>query len=325
MKRNEQPAEGRRTGAALLSAVLAAGLLWTPQAAAASEREPAVEVNGTSLQLEASPYISHGHVMVPLREVGQALGGNVSWDQESRTATIRRDRHTAVMTAGNAEALKDGLAVTLASPPEIRQGRIYIPLRFSAESVGGTVTWHPSSGTASITMPLPSVEARAIIEETAEQTLAALKEKDWHSLAKLAHPDSGIRFSPYGYVDTANDRVVQGGELANLAEDSRTYVWGAFDGSGEPISLTFADYYERFVYSADFAQAPETGYNQFIGTGNTLNNARQVYPDAIIVEYHFDGFDPQYAGIDWQSLRLVFGKAGSEWKLEGIIHDEWTI
>ncbi|WP_268240815.1 hypothetical protein [Paenibacillus albidus] len=43
------------------------------------------------------------------------------------------------------------------------------------------------------------------------------------------------------------------------------------------------------------------------------------------MEYHYDELDPQFAGMDWQSLRLVFGKEGSQWVLMGIIHDQWTI
>jgi len=43
------------------------------------------------------------------------------------------------------------------------------------------------------------------------------------------------------------------------------------------------------------------------------------------VEYHFPGIDPQYGGLDWRSLRLVFQQSGGEWYLVGIIHDQWTI
>jgi hypothetical protein len=44
----------------------------------------------------------------------------------------------------------------------------------------------------------------------------------------------------------------------------------------------------------------------------------------MIVEYYFPGFDPQYGGMDWRSLRLVFSDHGGTWYLAGIIHDEWT-
>lgn len=103
------------------------------------------------------------------------------------------------------------------------------------------------------------------------------------------------------------------------------YHWGAFDGSGEPIEMIFADYYKRFVYDHDYAQAEKTAVNQRLGQGNTLDNSREVYPGATIVEYHFSGFDPQYEGMDWRSLRIVLEEYDGQWYVVGIIHDEWTI
>ena len=62
-----------------------------------------------------------------------------------------------------------------------------------------------------------------------------------------------------------------------------------------------------------------------MGQGNTLINSSEIYKDAIIIEYHFSGFDPQYEGMDWRSLRLAFEKVNDIWYLVGIIHDQWTI
>lgn len=100
---------------------------------------------------------------------------------------------------------------------------------------------------------------------------------------------------------------------------------GAFDGSGEPITLTFSDYFDRFVYNQDFIAAPQIGYNESVGQGNMIDNWREFYPDGLMVEYHFPGFDPQYGGLDWQSLRLVFQREGEIWHLVGLIHAQWTI
>lgn len=32
----------------------------------------------------------------------------------------------------------------------------------------------------------------------------------------------------------------------------------------------------------------------------------QVYPNGYFIEFHFSGFNPQFEGIDWESLKLVF-------------------
>ena len=166
---------------------------------------------------------------------------------------------------------------------------------------------------------------KSIIEHRALDVLTAIKNYDLQKLGDAIHPDKGVRFSPYGFVDVAKDLVFTAEEVKNLAADSKTYLWGYYDGSGEPITLNFSDYYKRFIYDADFVNAEQVGYNKTLGHGNTVNNSFEVYKNSIIVEYHFSGIDPKYEGMDWRSLRLAFEKKDNIWYLVGVIHDEWTI
>jgi len=152
----------------------------------------------------------------------------------------------------------------------------------------------------------------------------ALKNKDMESLASYIHPEKGVRFSPYGYVNTKSDLVFTAKQIRGLLNNNTTYRWGAYDGTGEPIELTFADYYKKFVYDVDFANPHMIGNNVVVGKGNSLNNISQAYPSSVFIEFHFTGFDPQYEGMDWRSLRLVFGKSNNTWYLTGIVHDQWT-
>lgn len=167
--------------------------------------------------------------------------------------------------------------------------------------------------------------AREVIEKRSDETILAIKNMDFEKLSKIVHPDKGIRFSPYAYVDIKNDVVLSAEQIRSIATNNPVYIWGAYDGIGDPIELSFIDYYNRFIYDRDFANAEEKGFNKIIGTGNTINNAFEVYPGAIIVEYHFPYFDARYEGMDWKSLRLVFEKKDNTWFIVGIIHDEWTI
>jgi hypothetical protein len=158
----------------------------------------------------------------------------------------------------------------------------------------------------------------------AESALQALKDRDMAALAALAHPENGVRFSPYSFV-LPEHQSFSAESLATLLGDPTTYTWGAFDGSGEPIQMTFKDYFERFVYSKDFASAGQVGLDQRLGRGNTLDNSHEFYPEAVVVEYFIPGENPEFGGMDWQSLRLVFQQVDSSWYLAGVIHDEWTI
>jgi len=170
----------------------------------------------------------------------------------------------------------------------------------------------------------PTPEQIGLIS-TALEVVQAIKDEDMVELSTFIHPTDGVRFSPYGYVDVLTSQTFTGAQLSGLMSDSQVYSWGSYDGSGDPIDLTFADYFEEFVYDEDYVEPHIIGNNVLIGKGNTLNNLADVYPNGEFVEFHFTGFDPQYEGIDWSSLRLVFEEDNGTWYLVGIVHDQWTI
>ncbi|NMA84729.1 MAG: hypothetical protein GX962_12815 [Epulopiscium sp.] len=158
-----------------------------------------------------------------------------------------------------------------------------------------------------------------------QEVIEALKNKDIGAIQKMIHPTKGVRFSPYSYIDVENDLVFSAEEFGTLFTSATPLTFGAYDGSGEPITVSFKEYYDRFVYDVDFADAEMIGRNVSIGKGNTVNNIEEAYPEAAFVEYYFSGFNPEYAGIDWRSLRLVFEEEQGKYYLVGVIHDEWTI
>lgn len=173
--------------------------------------------------------------------------------------------------------------------------------------------------------PLKPAQAQSQIEARAREAVTALKHQDMAALKGMAHPDRGIRFSPYCYVDTKKDLVFQADQLDRLPADKTVRTWGSYDGSGEPMELTFADFYTKLLYNHDYAKPEKIGYNVFYGKGNTANNIREVYPDSITVEYYFSGFDAKLEGIDWSSLILVFEKKDGTWYVSGIVRNRWTV
>lgn len=152
-----------------------------------------------------------------------------------------------------------------------------------------------------------------------------IKDKDMNSLSKYVHPTKGLRFTPYPYVDVEKDLVFTAEQVSNLITDTKQYVWGNYDGSGEPIQLSFEEYYSKFIYDVDFANPDMIGNNVVIGKGNAIDNVKEAYPNGYFVEFYFKGFEPEYDGIDWRSLKLVFEEENGKLYLVGIIHGQWTI
>lgn len=160
---------------------------------------------------------------------------------------------------------------------------------------------------------------------TAEIIVVLLQAEDFVGLADFVHPTLGLRFTPYPYIDVMNDLVMTPTQVADFGTDTTVYTWGNYDGSGDVIQLTPIDYYASFIYNEDYANPEAIMWNGPIGTGNMINNMSTAYTTADYVEFHFSGFDPQYAGMDWSSLTLVFEQSGSDWYLVGVVHGQWTI
>lgn len=152
-----------------------------------------------------------------------------------------------------------------------------------------------------------------------------LQQQSWSTLATYVHPDRGVTFTPYSTVDPDSDLNFTADQIRNLAQDPNVYVWGFEDGRGEPIQMTFPQYFERYVYDRDYIQVPELGVDRVMTGGNALENLAEVYDGCRFVDFSFPTFDPVNDGLDWSSLKLVFQPEGERWYLVGIVHGEWTI
>ena len=83
------------------------------------------------------------------------------------------------------------------------------------------------------------------------EIINSIKDKDFNKLSTFVHPSKGLRFSPYDYIDTETSKVFTVEEVKGLGDDEQVYLWGHYDGTGDPIELNFNEYYERFIYDAD--------------------------------------------------------------------------
>ncbi|MGO4111000.1 hypothetical protein [Paenibacillus sp. YAF4_2] len=185
-------------------------------------------------------------------------------------------------------------------------------------------TTSPSVEPSSSPAPSPSAPHAATAEEAAKAIMTALQQQDLTTLTSYIHPEKGLLFSPYAHIETDIAITFHSGELPTL-EDPKAYEWGSFDGSGEPISLSFSDYYKKFIYDQNFAEADAIGHNEVLGQGNTLVNIQDVFQGSTFFDYHFNGFDPEYRGMDWESLILVLEQQDGTWYISAIVHSQWTI
>jgi len=170
-----------------------------------------------------------------------------------------------------------------------------------------------------------SGNSNTLVSEAFE-VMELIKNQDAAGLNLKVSPTRGLGFSPYQYVDT-NEHIVfdQNNQIPNMFTDTTAYDWGEYDGSGEDISGEFASYYNEFVYDEEYINPHILGINTIVSSGNMINNIEDIYPNDEYVEFYFEGFDPQYAGMDWSSLTLVFEEVNGTYYLIEIVHGNWTI
>lgn len=167
---------------------------------------------------------------------------------------------------------------------------------------------------------------REVARTAAVEVVAALKRRDMAAVARYVHPTQGVRFSPYAFVDPVNDQVWKAADLPGWFADTEVRTWGTEDGTGFPIERNATAYFERFVFPKDFTIGAKVSVDDDQARGNAINNAAQVYPDGVRVEFYLPPTQtPEGPMPDWRALRLVFVGVGGEPKLVAVIHDQWTI
>lgn len=106
------------------------------------------EINGGWHRLDAAPYIKNDRTMVPLRFISEAFGATVSAQgSESGLQGIVEFRNVVVyLLEGDQGAhfvneYGSDLVVHMDVAPEIRNDRMFVPLRFIASNFGCDVQW----------------------------------------------------------------------------------------------------------------------------------------------------------------------------------------
>ncbi|MCH5599626.1 hypothetical protein [Niabella ginsengisoli] len=165
----------------------------------------------------------------------------------------------------------------------------------------------------------------SVLTGLTKEVLTIFKEKNYTKLDSLIHPEEGVRFSPYATV-LPDDKKFSRDAFIKLvtANKNKRVNWGSYDGSGDAITLTPAEYFKKFVYDANFVNPEKYDINNIIKTGNSVNNLKSVYEGGDFTESYFSG-SKKYGGMDWKSVRLIFKEINGKYYLVGIVHDQWTI
>lgn len=152
----------------------------------------------------------------------------------------------------------------------------------------------------------------------------SLAYRNYQAITPFIHPKHGVRFSMYAYVDPKTDKTFSRAQFSQYLKASKIkFTWGDLDGTGDLYITPLPDYLNKWVDGSLYKSVGPT-LNKFQGSGNSLNNLKETYPNADVVEFYHGGSE-QYGGMDWRVLRLVFDEYQGRRYLVAIINDQWTI
>ena len=238
-----------------------------------------------------------------------ALGRSNAWYEVERLARLTNDRDIEVRRAA-IEALG-----RITSPPAAQA--LLTVAQTSSDDALRELAWsawlrHPEHRTGALS---PS-ETKRTLGPLVKSALRALAQKNLDALARLVHPERGLRFGLCGKFIPSGLYPAQ---IRGLLRDDAPKSWG---GSCRPEDreLSFDDYLDHLT---GFEDAPIVGYDVWLAPAAKdlgqlpIAEVERTFPDGAFVELAWpEGRDGQ---TPWESLVLVFVSSDSQYKLVGIL------
>ena len=134
------------------------GTFFVPTSAKAEFFTPVcLTVNGEYVKTSNHAYLKNETTMVSLRDLGEIFAADISWNGKTSTATVKTDTKTISVEKNKAFATVNGKSIKLDASAVIVNDRVYVPLRFLAETLGTKVTWDSATICANLASTKASV------------------------------------------------------------------------------------------------------------------------------------------------------------------------
>jgi cytidylate kinase len=102
-----------------------------------------------------APVIKDGNTLVPLGDIFEKFGANVTWDDSKKSVTAKKGNIQLKLTLGSTKVLINGVEKSLEVPIQIvrnpsNYNSTMVPIRFVSEAFGAKVTFDKAAKTVTI-------------------------------------------------------------------------------------------------------------------------------------------------------------------------------
>ena len=101
-----------------------------------------VQLDGQQLQLTTPARLINGRVMVPVRDIFEAMGATIEWnDRAQAVIAVAENGDTIIMLNNVYTVFVNATTFETDVPPQIIGDRTFVPLRVVSEAMGRTAEW----------------------------------------------------------------------------------------------------------------------------------------------------------------------------------------
>ncbi|WP_152392860.1 stalk domain-containing protein [Paenibacillus guangzhouensis] len=98
-----------------------------------------IKVDGVVITSDVKPENKNKRTMVPLRVISENLGASVEWSNSK--VILAKSGMKVILTLNSSTAEKNGKKMILDVKPYLKNNRIFVPLRFIAETFGCSINY----------------------------------------------------------------------------------------------------------------------------------------------------------------------------------------
>ncbi len=112
-----------------------------------------MSVDGQRIVADVAPVTTVAQAYLPIRAISEATGGTTTFDEPSRTITVRRGSDTLTLKLGERAATLNGRHVMLAHAPFTVRGRAMVPSSVIADAFGSSVRYDARQAKVDVRTP----------------------------------------------------------------------------------------------------------------------------------------------------------------------------
>jgi hypothetical protein len=189
-----------------------------------------VLINGLQHVFDPPPVIRDGRTLVPMRALFEALGADVDWDAQTRTAVGTRGNAEVLIPIDSTGPTVNGVKKTIDVPAQIIDGRTFIPLRFIGEALGDEISWDGNARKITVNTQAEEIIASDVTGLVLDYRLSL--EKDAGSRPRMRLTAKNVTTDSLSFVINGTAYSEVGAELFTT-----THNLTVTNGNGNPLTF----------------------------------------------------------------------------------------